>query len=126
MRSLRFLRVTINKSPYSATSVFLPSMTLPPSPTLPIFTSAAPSSSPLPSSSNHSTLVAEAAGITIGLAVGLTAFAVLGYLFWRRRQRRRPQEDDENEVTARPSPPLPSGQPQAMTTVSELGRARAF
>ncbi|KAG6877536.1 hypothetical protein C0993_006229 [Termitomyces sp. T159_Od127] len=98
-------------------------MTLPPSPTLPIFSSAAPSSA-LPLPSNHGKLVAEAVGITIGLSLGLTAVVVLGCILWRRRKRWRPREDSEDDAAARPSRSLPprESKAKATTIVSEAGR----
>ncbi|KAF8238177.1 hypothetical protein L208DRAFT_363234 [Tricholoma matsutake] len=70
----------------TATSVILPTVTLPPSMTLsfpaPISTSTSTASHTW---SNHQ-LVADAVGIVLGLGFGLTAIAVVGYVCWRRRR----------------------------------------
>ncbi|THU94897.1 hypothetical protein K435DRAFT_860071 [Dendrothele bispora CBS 962.96] len=89
----------------SASSI-LPTMTLPPSVSIPTFVapqtsspSASPSSTAGTSSSSHKQLVADAVGLTVGLGLGLTAVCVLGYLLWirRRRKRRRLPGDTERQ-----------------------------
>ncbi|KAG6872897.1 hypothetical protein C0995_005303 [Termitomyces sp. Mi166 len=118
------ITLTVTGNPY-ATSVFLPSITLPPTATLPIFETPPPPSSPTPveaSSDNH-TFVAEAVGITLGLSLGLTVVAVLGYLFWRRRRRRRPPEDSDSEVLPQPSRFLSTSQSQTTTMMAGSGWA---
>ncbi|TFK39675.1 hypothetical protein BDQ12DRAFT_704659 [Crucibulum laeve] len=76
----------------SATTSFLPTATLPPIVSMPThstsssFTSPSPSSTPQPieaSSNLNSRKIAQAVGLTVGLGLGLTACAVLGYLAWR-------------------------------------------
>ncbi|KAH0583086.1 hypothetical protein H2248_010973 [Termitomyces sp. 'cryptogamus'] len=114
------INLTVTGDP--ATSIFLPSMTLPPTASLPIF-SPALSSPPSPvEASDHHMLVVEAVGITIGLSLGLTVVAVLGYLYWRRRRRRRPPEDCEGEATSQPSHALPTSQSQTTSTVVRASR----
>ncbi|KAF8075195.1 hypothetical protein FPV67DRAFT_1381461, partial [Lyophyllum atratum] len=79
------LLLTVTDDP--ATSVFLPSMTLPPTASLPTIGSPEPTISSVPVRDNAKrTLIAQAVGITLGLSLGLTAVAVLAYIFWRRRR----------------------------------------
>jgi len=99
-----------------ATSVFLPSMMLPPTASLPTFGRPEPTTSSMPNQGDaQRTLIAEAVGITIGLSFGLTAVAVLAYIFWRRRRRRRPPGDSDSEAsrsTHSPWPPVSMRQHQ--------------
>ncbi|KAJ7626313.1 hypothetical protein DFH06DRAFT_1007596 [Mycena polygramma] len=78
------------------TSSFLPTMTLPPSMTLPTFIpqstpASSSSSSPSPSSTQralaHRKQIAEALGLVLGLGVGLTLIAGTAIFWWRRRRR---------------------------------------
>ncbi|KAF9479569.1 hypothetical protein BDN70DRAFT_806792 [Pholiota conissans] len=75
----------------------LPSQTLPPSISLPIFTTSTSSSvlttsatvTPVPVKLSNHKRIAEAVGITVGISLGLTAIASAAFYFWRRRRRRR-------------------------------------
>ncbi|RDB18528.1 hypothetical protein Hypma_000235 [Hypsizygus marmoreus] len=107
------LMLTVSDNP--ATSVFLPSMTLPPSSAPPTFTphptstnTPSQSAEPQPQSASNRTKIAEAVGITIGLGLGLTAFSVLGYVCWRRRRRRRPPGEGDSESSGTSGVPPPS------------------
>ncbi|KAF8888131.1 hypothetical protein BD779DRAFT_1440319 [Infundibulicybe gibba] len=91
------LTVTVTGAP--PTSSFLPSMTTPPSASLPTYfpasststsvtsSSSSPTASRPPAVSNR-TKIAEAVGLTVGLGLGLTAVFVLSFCYWRRRRRR--------------------------------------
>ncbi|KAJ7876288.1 hypothetical protein B0H13DRAFT_2055699 [Mycena leptocephala] len=80
------------------TSSFLPTLTLPPSMTLPTFTPQTTASSSLsvsasPSSTQrslaHRAQIAEALGLVLGLGVGLTLIAGVAFFWWRRRRRQQ-------------------------------------
>ncbi|KAF9465528.1 hypothetical protein BDZ94DRAFT_1253330 [Collybia nuda] len=102
-----------------ASTVVFPSMTLPPTASLPtvISPSNAPTSSLSPSPSpvqgvSNRVKVGEAVGIVLGLGLGLTAVAVVLYIIWRRRRLRDPHETDSEASTTssddrRPEPPPP-------------------
>jgi len=83
----------------TATSSFLPSMTLPPSMSLPTFTppsstasSTSSASSSTSSASNtrtqiHKKLIKDALGLVLGLGLGLTFLTGIGLYYWKRRRR---------------------------------------
>ncbi|KAK7031485.1 hypothetical protein R3P38DRAFT_817121 [Favolaschia claudopus] len=87
-----------------ATSSFLPTLTLPPSISLPTFipqtTTASSSSSPSPTSTprslSHRAQIAEALGLVLGLGVGLTLLAIVAFFWWKRRRRLRAEAQREN------------------------------
>ncbi|PFH50217.1 hypothetical protein AMATHDRAFT_61397 [Amanita thiersii Skay4041] len=102
---LSFVVVTISAN---VSSIALPTMTLPPTVTLPTVTTAFSSSSTSTTTNSNSSsisatssasaselsaahrlLVAHAVGITLGLGLGLTALSVLMYILWRWWRRRR-------------------------------------
>ncbi|PPQ86539.1 hypothetical protein CVT25_007197 [Psilocybe cyanescens] len=75
---------------------FLPSQSLPPSISLPTFTTTSSSTSvsssstaPVPATHSNRRMIAQAVGLTVGLGLGLTAVAVLAFYYWRRRRRQR-------------------------------------
>ncbi|KAJ3807948.1 hypothetical protein F5876DRAFT_47061 [Lentinula aff. lateritia] len=89
--------ITITVTDNSSISSVLPTPTLPPTISLPSFISSTSSSLPsgtsTPSSqssdSSHKQLVTDAVGLTVGLGIGLTLVASLGYYTWKRRRRRQ-------------------------------------
>ncbi|GLB41581.1 hypothetical protein LshimejAT787_1001810 [Lyophyllum shimeji] len=91
-----------------ATSAFLPSMTLPPTASLPAFGTPLPTTSSAPDpGTTKRTLIAQAVGITLGLSFGLTAVAVIAYICWRRRRRRRLPGDGDSEASRSAHSPWP-------------------
>jgi len=103
--------ITIQVPVNSSLSSALPTQTLPPSVSLPIFvsTSSGSSSTSTPSSTSstqsdaakHKQLIDVAVGLTLGLGLGLTLIITLMYFAWKRR-RRRQQDDNEWRHTGRP------------------------
>ncbi|KAJ3881598.1 hypothetical protein F5051DRAFT_425713 [Lentinula edodes] len=89
--------IAITVTDNSSISSVLPTPTLPPTISLPSFISSTSSSIPsgtsTPSSqssnSSHKQLVTDAVGLTVGLGLGLTLVASLGYYTWKRRRRRQ-------------------------------------
>ncbi|KAF8202346.1 hypothetical protein BJ912DRAFT_439058 [Pholiota molesta] len=91
--------ITITTVDNATITSILPSQTLPPSISLPVFststsTSVAPSASaptttPLPIKSSKRKQIAEAVGLTLGISLGLTAIAAAAFYFWKRRRQRR-------------------------------------
>ncbi|KAJ7282020.1 hypothetical protein C8J57DRAFT_1299194 [Mycena rebaudengoi] len=79
----------------TATSSFLPTMTLPPSMSLPTFIIHSTSSSPSPSStnspqgSNHKKQITIALSLVLGLGVGLSIILGTAFFYWRKRKRQR-------------------------------------
>jgi len=87
------------------TSSFLPTMTLPPSMTLPTFTpqttaSSSLSTSPSPTSTQrslaHRAEIAEALGLVLGLGVGLTLIVGAAFYWWKRRRRLQTEAQQNN------------------------------
>ncbi|KAJ7849945.1 hypothetical protein B0H14DRAFT_2355859 [Mycena olivaceomarginata] len=78
----------------AVTSSFLPTMTLPPSMSLPTFIPKSTSSpSATPRSLTHRAQIAEALGLVLGLGVGLSLIAGTAFFWWRRRRRLQQQNN---------------------------------
>jgi len=81
----------------ASTSSILPTPTLPSSASLPTIIPTSSSSSAsvittptalVPTTGSKKTKIAQAVGITVGLGFGLTALAVAGFYYWKRRKQR--------------------------------------
>ncbi|KXN91103.1 hypothetical protein AN958_02878 [Leucoagaricus sp. SymC.cos] len=99
---LTSLIITISNDALTTSLPILPSMTLPPSSSPPIFTPRSASSTqsnpsspadtqPTPSSNTSArrSNIALAVGLTIGLGLGLTSVSAVGFWWYRKRRRRR-------------------------------------
>ncbi|KAF7317801.1 hypothetical protein MKEN_00868000 [Mycena kentingensis (nom. inval.)] len=88
--------ILLTVSDSTATSSFLPTMTLPPSMSLPTFvlptTSAGASSTSTPRTLAHREQIALALSIVLGVGVGLSVIAAAIFLWWRKRRRRKQRE----------------------------------
>ncbi|KIM39657.1 hypothetical protein M413DRAFT_447121 [Hebeloma cylindrosporum] len=87
--------LTITTLSNATISSFLPTPTLPPSISFPTFAVSTKIPPPLTSASSlapvrasNKTMVAEAVGITVGLGLGLTAFAAVGFWYWNVKRRK--------------------------------------
>ncbi|KAJ7027876.1 hypothetical protein C8F04DRAFT_964615 [Mycena alexandri] len=93
--------ITITVTDPGSTSSFLPTMTLPPSMSLPTFipqsttsSSASPSPSKSPQTSSHHAQLAEALGLVLGLGVGLSIIAGAILSWWKRRRRLQAEQQN--------------------------------
>ncbi|KAF5338029.1 hypothetical protein D9758_014266 [Tetrapyrgos nigripes] len=100
--------ITAQVTNNQASSSILPTMTLPPSVSIPTFSATSSSSATSTASAGGSTsrkrLVADAVGLTVGLGLGLTAVAVGVYLIWRRRKRKSAEDVESRWSSQRASP----------------------
>ncbi|TRM58791.1 hypothetical protein BD626DRAFT_510563 [Schizophyllum amplum] len=90
--------LTVDDELATLTSSFLPSLSAPPSATLPVFTTGAPTivaSQPSVPQDNRSRNLAYPLGLTLGLGLGLTTLAACSYALWRRWRRRRKDRELE-------------------------------
>ncbi|KAJ3562570.1 hypothetical protein NP233_g9488 [Leucocoprinus birnbaumii] len=117
---LTSLILTVPNGTLTTTLPILPSLTLPPSSSPPIFTPAPTPTSTFPTSSlspvstpqsnpsshsdsessSHRSNVALAVGLTVGLGLGLTSVTVLGYWWHRKRRRSNTGRVGSPEITS--------------------------